>query len=159
LAPDLNGAMTVRRDARHWTATIGNASATFLSGDSMVFRFGPTLGTYRFQVSKNGRELRGFWIQPPLLSGPQPFSTPTTLRRFAANRWAGRVTPLTDAISVYIDIRRQGDGSLLARLRNPDGSVGDRAYRVTQTGNSLRLIDASDTAQQTRHSSTRAQVR
>jgi hypothetical protein len=91
----------------------------------MVFRFGPTLGTYRFQVSKNGRELRGFWIQPPLLSGPQPFSTPTTLRRFAANRWAGRVTPLTDAISVYIDIRRQGDGSLLARLRNPDGSVGD----------------------------------
>jgi CubicO group peptidase (beta-lactamase class C family) len=146
--PDLGGAMTVRRDARNWTATIGNASATFPSGDSMVFRFGPTRGTYRFHVSNGGRELRGFWIQPPLRSGPQPFSTPTSLRRIAANRWVGQVAPLTDAISVYLDIRRQADGSLFARLRNPDGSLGDGAYRVKQLGNSLRLIDASDSAQQ-----------
>ena len=149
LGPDLRGPMTVRRDSRTWIATIGNASASFSSGDSMVFKFGPTRGTYRFHVSTDGRELRGFWIQPPLHDGPQPFSTPVTLRRIAANRWVGQVVPLDDAVSLYLDIRRQRDGSLFARLRNPDGSVGDRAYRVTQIGTSLRLIDASDTAQKT----------
>ena len=145
--PALRGVLTVRRGGGGWRAAIaGREVAGIVDGGEIRFRFGAE-GAYRGRLSRDGRVIEGFWLQPsgetedrsdPGGSG-QPFASRTVLRRAGAGLWRGMVTPLDDRFRLYLSIFRGEDGALLGAFRNPElnSNGGASRFNVTRNGDAV----------------------
>src|SRR5215472_433708 len=116
--PTIRGQLTV--DTRHsqWCAEI----AGFLvpvehTQKGITFRVPGERGEFRGHLSADSKRIVGQWIQP---TRNQPYVTPIQLAELARGVWRGVLTPLADRLSLYILIRREADGSIIAFIRNPD---------------------------------------
>ena len=146
--PALRGELVLRRQGRHWTATIGDARAEFTAAGNAL-RFSLAGGRGGFRGRLEGREIRGFWLQPsgetedrqdPGGSG-QPFATPVTLVRSGAGVWRGTVVPLDDRFRLYLSIFRNQDGVLTAAFRNPElnANGGASRFQVLRDADAVRF--------------------
>ena len=147
--PAIRGPLTLRRDGAGWQAEIGDIRHRFTAtGPEIRFTLPGRAGGFRGRVSRDGRRLDGFWIQPtgesedrtdPGGSG-QSFATPMTLTQAGTGVWHGEVVPLDDRFTGYVDIVPESDG-FAAALRNPELNLngGASRYRVERSGDALRF--------------------
>ena len=138
----LQGQLTVTRTASEWRATLSGASVRFQSTGEIRFAFSDGGGRFRGALANRGREIRGFWIQPPEELSNQPFASPLVLRRTAPNVWRGTVRPLPDRFTLYLRIFAGPGGTQLAAFRNPEtnSTGGFNQYRVTVEGKSVVFL-------------------
>ena len=148
--PALRGELTLSRDRGGWSARIMDAEHRFqASGEELRFTLPDGRGGFRGRLSRGGRTIHGFWLQPsgetedradPGGSG-QPFATPLTLVRTGVGRWRGTVVPLDDHLTLYLKIFEQ-EGRLLGAFRNPElnANGGASQFTVEREGNSVRFI-------------------
>lgn len=133
-APDLEGALTVRRSGGHWRATIRDIDAPDTgAGRELRFRFGER---GEFRGTLRGGVIEGFWIGQQTQNGSsQRFTTPLTLRR-NGQAWSGNVVGAPDTLTLYLDIFTGADGKLKAAFRNFENNArgGASQFDVTQTG-------------------------
>ena len=146
--PAFRGELTMRRQGRRWTATIAEARAAFeASGRELRFSLPDARGGFRGRLSRDGSEIRGFWLQPsgetedrqdPGGSG-QSFATPVALARAGSDLWRGTVVPLDDRFRLYLSIFRDQNGVLTAAFRNPElnANGGASRFQVLRDGDAL----------------------
>ncbi len=147
LGPALRGPLTVARApaGSGWVASLGgNVARADGGGDSLRLVFPGGSGELRGRLRAEGREIRGFWVQP---AGPVmgvPYASPLTLRRVAPGRWQGRVVPIDERFRLFLTFLRNPDGSLGAVFRNPEQGIrlGAPRFSVTPAGDSLRFTAA-----------------
>jgi len=148
--PAVRGLLTLRRrHGQDWEAEIAGTRHRFpANGREIRFALPNRAGSFRGTLSRDGRRVDGFWIQPtgetedrtdPGGSG-QSFATPLTLTRAGRDVWRGEVVPLDDRFTGYIQIAPEGDG-FAAALRNPElnDTGGISRYRVERDGDALRF--------------------
>jgi CubicO group peptidase (beta-lactamase class C family) len=121
--PDIGGPLTVLRDGKGWRADIAGFSvpARFVGGEAS-FELPDGKGEFRGRL--DGRKIVGQWIGPRTQTSGLRYATPLSLGANSPNRWRGEVTPLDDAFTFYLPIKRLGDGIYSAFLRNPERNLG-----------------------------------
>jgi CubicO group peptidase (beta-lactamase class C family) len=148
----LRGELHVARKGTEWTATIGDATASFAAGsDNIRFAFGKR-GSFRGRLDRN--TITGFWLQPegvtyavPNASGAsQAFASPVVLRSTASGVWRGTVQPLEERFTLYLRVFANADGSLTAAFRNPEqnSNGGATQFKVAREDN-LVIFTAGET--------------
>ena len=152
--PALRGELDLARRGRDWEAGIGDTRQRFrASGNDLRFALPDGRGGFRGRLSRDGRTIQGFWLQPsgetedrvdPGGSG-QRFATPMTLSRTGRNRWRGTIVALDDRFTLYLKVFRDGD-NLLGAFRNPELNVngGASQYRVSRDGERVRFSVSYD---------------
>ncbi len=139
------GALTIRRSATGFSASIGGGRALSPpQGTDIRFTFGQK-GSFRGSVY--GRSLEGFWIRPksdmqslgdPGGSGSS-YATPIRFQQLSTGVWRGDVRPLSSRFTLWLSIFRTPNGALTAAFRNPQlNSTGGAArFDVSQTGDTI----------------------
>lgn len=115
---EIAGTMIVEREGDTWRADVAGRNAT---SNRLTFDFGEH-GSFRGAL--HGDRILGHWMQPHSSSGGYPFATPVTLAKDGANRWRGTITPLPDAMTFFLPITRDADGTLRTFVRNPERNLG-----------------------------------
>ncbi|HEY0140468.1 MAG TPA: serine hydrolase [Thermoanaerobaculia bacterium] len=142
---EVQGTLTIEREGDAWRADIGGRTAAVRADKNrLTFDLGEA-GSFRGELQ--GERIAGHWTQPYSVSGGYPFATPVTLtpvtlKNERANRWRGTVTPLPDAMTMFLPITRDADGTLRTFLRNPERNVGIFVgpARLAVDGNNLQLF-------------------
>ncbi len=142
--PDVRGELTVARAGGSWCARIGGLQAQAPSrDDALDLEFPGHLGRFRGRRDPSGSSIRGHWIQPAGTATGAAWATPVDLERIAriapAEVWRGRVAPLEETVTLYIDLRVDADGVLRAVFRNPDGYFGNAKMAVAVDADRLKF--------------------
>jgi len=139
--PLLSGALTVDGRQTPWRASVGGSSAEVeTNGDSIAFAMPGGQGHFRGR--RVGRDITGFWIQPPGMTLANAYAMPMVLPHGDGKVWVGHIAVLPDRVTQYLDIRRTADGSLQAFLSNPEFNMGrGRAYNVKVDRDVVVLTD------------------
>lgn len=139
--PRVRGELTLERGPQQWMASVGGYHVTApLTGDSIRIVLPGGEGELRSRIDSGG-VVRGFWVQPPVYGSP--YATPVVLQRVHQRAWRGTVAPLEGRFSLYLLIRRDGDGSLQGVFRNPEmnWTGGAPWFRVTRQRDSISFVD------------------
>ncbi|MBZ4410474.1 beta-lactamase family protein [Myxococcus sp. XM-1-1-1] len=141
LGPQVRGELTLTREADTWRARIAGFEAPArVEGTQVSVVLPGGQGELRATRSKDGKRIRGHWIQPRVQMSGMKFASPVELRALRADVWRGQVAPLEDRFSLYLVVRKETDGTVTAFLRNPERNVGNRVlFRVSVEGNTVRL--------------------
>jgi hypothetical protein len=126
-----------------WRAEIAGVAATFRPrGDTVAFDLPNHGGAMIGYLSRDGATITGHWIQPRTVVNGNEFASPVALRRTANGRWTGSVSPLDDAMTMYLVLHKRADGKFGAFLRNPERNLGRqlRADRIEAIGSEVRMI-------------------
>lgn len=148
--PPLRGELTVRRDGSVWEAQLAKHVATGRAdGMSVQLAFDGGRGEFRGTLSRDLRELQGFWIQAPGVTpdpgdpgySGQAYASPLVLRAASDHVWRGTVRPLHDRFTLYLHIARNASGVLSASFENPEmNSIGGASsFSVFVAGNDVQL--------------------
>ena len=139
--PELRGELVVERTGQRWRASIAGRTAEVPAArDSVSFDF-PAGGRFVGHLARGGGSMVGHWIQGGRVA------TPLELRPCGVGCYSGRVQPLEDIFTHYIEVKRRANGTLGAFIRNPERNQG-RFYRVdhiVRRGDTVYLRDARDT--------------
>lgn len=139
--PEVKGDLTIDQTNGTWHAEIaGHTLAAELKGTQITFILPDELGSLRGRYV--GGKLRGFWIQPKSLSNGVVYATPVEFTKVRENCWRGRVCPKEDALTFYLPIKVNRDGSLGAYLRNPERNLGRfiDVQHVSCDGRTVKLL-------------------
>lgn len=121
--PEARGVLTIELQGNSGTAEIAGRTAPVRErGDTLAFELPNGEGSFRGRIS--GDMIAGHWIQPRTVSSGNTFASPVVLKKFAPGRWHGTVEPLEDAMTFFLNVSRDPDGTLGAFLRNPDRNAG-----------------------------------
>jgi CubicO group peptidase (beta-lactamase class C family) len=139
--PEVRGTLLVSREGARGHAEIAGRSAPVrFDGDRLSFALPNGEGEFRGRLGK-GR-IVGHWIQ--LVSGSYRYgwATPVLLNRDGPERWRGTVEPLEDGNTIYMPVRRNGDGTMGTFLRNPDRNLGGflGVEQIAIDGRSVSLL-------------------
>lgn len=140
--PQVSGTLVLERVDDGWTMRIGGFDVNVAhTGREVRCALPDDQGEFRGSLGDDGQVVRGFWIQPSGNMGR--FATPVTLHRAGPKAWRGQVAPLPDALSLYLAIRRDTDGSLRGVFRNPEMNWTGRApwFRVVPGSDTISLVD------------------
>ena len=136
--PEIRGELTIREGGGGWRAEIAGVSAPVeLAGGEMRFSLPGDKGSFRGR--REGKEIRGHWIQPVGRVTEVAWATPVELAPAGARAWRGTVVPLEEQVTLYVDIRAEAEGKLFAVLRNPDGYYRNGRLELVPEGAHLKL--------------------
>lgn len=144
--PVAKGLLTVRREPAGWTATIGGFEvAANVTPDSFHVQLPDSLGEFRGARRRQPDRVEGFWIQPRGVTTGVPYATPLTLVPSGLDAWQGRVTPLDDRFSLYLTVRVDSTGGIMAVFRNLERNArgGAPVFKVVRTGEQVRFVDTA----------------
>ncbi|MGY0617897.1 serine hydrolase domain-containing protein [Lysobacter sp. A378] len=139
--PLLAGTLTVDGRQTPWQASVGGMSVPVVrDGDHVSFAMPGGQGHFRGQLVDGN--IDGFWTQPPGVTLASAYATPVVLAHGHDHIWVGRVRPLVDRLTQYLNIQRTPDDSFVAFLSNPEYNLGrGRAYDVDVDGDTVVLTD------------------
>jgi CubicO group peptidase (beta-lactamase class C family) len=139
----IGGELTLQERGNDWTAAIGGMSTpAHVAKDSISFVLAGGNGSFRGRTVGGGeraQRIRGLWTQPAGAITGVAYATPVELTRISENAWRGTVSPLEDATTVYLDIRREKNDTTYAVLRNPDGFYRNGRLRMETQGTHFQL--------------------
>jgi CubicO group peptidase (beta-lactamase class C family) len=139
--PDVRGRLVVELQDGAWRASIaGRSVAARRRADTIAFRLP---GGDFFTGLVLGRSIVGHWLQA------NRTGSPLTLDACGAGCYQGDVVPLGDALTFYLKVTLQPDGSLGAFLRNPERNLGGPwlpVRRIRHDGPGVTLLDRNDRA-------------
>jgi CubicO group peptidase (beta-lactamase class C family) len=150
--PSLRGEVKLMRMGSRWSARIGTTKADGLvAGDSLLLIFPKQQGTLRIRLHTPANVMVGFWIQPVGNLTMVPYATPVRLSMVGANRWVGRIAPVDDRWTLFLDIKRHTDGTMRGAFRNPEinWTGGAPWFQVTRDGSTLRFADLESRQEKT----------
>jgi len=139
--PDVRGPLSLESGPGGGRAEIAGRSAPVeRRGPLVSFALGDDEGAFR--GVETGPAIVGHWIQPRVVSAGARYATPVTLTRIGPGRWRGTVTPLDDAMTFYLPIRRDETGAWAAFLLNPERNAGRfmPVQHVVLEGSTVRLV-------------------
>lgn len=144
--PDVRGALLIQQTERGWQAQIAgrDASAT-LTSDRISFALPDGKGSFQGRFDSRRTKIVGHWIQPATVTNGTPYASPVTLKKDKQNIWRGEVSPLDDAMTVYLKVEPRDDGSVAAFLRNPERNLGRfiRVDHIEREGEIIKLFAAN----------------
>ena len=146
--PDVRGTLLiVDRGAALSAELAGFVVPVRAAGDHLAFSLPDGKGDFR--GVRQGKEIRGHWIQQSTASSGARYSTPVTLGQDAPGVWRGDVVPVDDHMTYYLPVTRTADGKLATYLRNPERNLGRfiPVSRIERDGHSVRLVGARRGAQ------------
>lgn len=128
LGPQVRGELWLARQGQNWSLRVsGFEVSAEQRGDSVTIAMPGGQGTLRLwtrRAAQDAATLEAFWVQP---SGQNaPYATKVRLRAAGANRWRGRIAPVTEQFSLYLLITRASDSTLRGTFRNPDANWSGR---------------------------------
>ncbi|MGH8371575.1 MAG: serine hydrolase domain-containing protein [Gammaproteobacteria bacterium] len=142
--PQVKGLLVIDARLPHWQARIaGFAVPVQHTGHTLQFTLPEGLASFRGALTDKSGEITGQWIQAPdvILSGE--YATPVILHETEKDVWQGKVQPLPDSITLYLQVNRAEDGSLTGYFRNPDFNFGhDNPYAISVQDDELTLTGA-----------------
>ena len=120
----------------------GYTGPVSIAGDTVSFALPNGAGSFSGRLSRDRSSILGHWVQPPIASSGNPYASPLRLVAARAVGYVATVEPLEDAMTLYLRVRRQPDGSLSTFIRNPERNLGRqlRAERLERRGNEVRLM-------------------
>ena len=144
--PAVEGTLEIDGRAPAWRAEIGGYSVTVTRrGRTVRFALPDSQGSFRGTISADSSVISGQWIQGPGVVLNRAYATPLVLSAGGRGVWRGRVRPLRDALTLYLLIRRNDDGTLAAFFRNPEFNFGRGSPYVVQIdGGALTLTSSRD---------------
>jgi CubicO group peptidase (beta-lactamase class C family) len=121
--PEVKGVLTVDLKGDPPTAEIaGRTARVHTQNESVAFELPNGEGSFRGRIT--GESIVGHWIQPRTATSGNAFASPVTLAKLGPGRWRGTVEPLEDAMTFFLRVSPNADGSLGAFLRNPERNAG-----------------------------------
>ena len=143
---EVRGTLFVRQTSGTWQAEIaGRFVPVKLEGDSVSFELPDGQEKFHGRFESRRTKLVGHWTQPQGVE-ISPLVSPVTLTKHGLE-WRGNVTPLDDALTLYLMIKERDDGSMSAFLRNPERHLGwtmrYRVDRIEREGKSIKLFAAN----------------
>ena len=141
--PQAAGTLVIDGRSDEWRASIGGfEAAVHRAGDRIDVSLPGDQGRFRGHLAADASAIDGFWIQPAGTTLSSAYATPLTLKPVQAGVWSGRVQPLADRVSQYLQIARGSDGALVASIANPEFNLGrSQLYKVAVDGDALTLSD------------------
>lgn len=137
--PAVRGELTIARAGGRWRATIGGTGAPVeRSGDRLTFALAGNLGAFRGRRDASG--IRGMWIQPVGAATGVAWVTPVELGPAGPRAWRGKVTPLEESVTLYMEVRADGGGGVKAVFRNPDGWLTNGKFTLVLQGTHWKLL-------------------
>jgi CubicO group peptidase (beta-lactamase class C family) len=139
--PDVRGELIIERTRHGLLADIaGREARVTQKGQELTFELPGKEGSFSGRFEGPGL-IRGHWLRKD-----RPSASPVMLKADGSGKWLCTVDPGEDEFSFYLFARRRADGSYDAVLRNPEFDLGNqqRVRRLTRSGDTLRLMDASE---------------
>jgi CubicO group peptidase (beta-lactamase class C family) len=144
--PEVRGDLIVQRTAGRWQASIGARTAEVrIARDSVSFDL-PSAAKFKGQIARNGASIAGQWIEPQ-----RRIAMPLTLASCGTGCYSGRVQPLDEEFTFYMEVKPRANGKLGAFLRNPERNQGRfiGLDHLVRRGDTVLLRNARDTTIQT----------
>ncbi len=139
--PEVRGELTLARGADGWRATVGGVHAkVVVDGDGFSFDLAGKQGSFTGRRDASGQRLRGVWKQAVGAATGVAWATPLDLVRIGRDVYRGKVEPLDEAVTLYVDVRAESDGGLSAVLRNPDGYYRNGRLKLVADGPRVKLV-------------------
>jgi CubicO group peptidase (beta-lactamase class C family) len=151
--PDVRGPLLVEHGVAGWRAEIaGRSVQPKVVDDAITFEIPGARGAFQGRFEAGRARIVGHWIQPATTSGGTPYASPVALARHGQDLWRGTVTPLDDAMTLYLMVKRRDDGSVGAFLRNPERNAGRflDVDHIDRKDNTIRLIGGRSRGQKDR---------
>jgi CubicO group peptidase (beta-lactamase class C family) len=147
----VGGQLTIDGRGQPWRAQIGGFDVAIeRKGSELSFALPGDAGEFRGRLRADGQRVDGSWIQPATLILSNRYATHLALRTIAARVWRGSVDPLAPRISFYMFISRGDDGTVSARIRNPEFGWAQRgAWTVHVRGLDVIFARAGSNFQRT----------
>ena len=121
---DVRGTLLlIERQGRVVADVAGYVVPVLVRESTYTFELPDNNGSFRGHKAQGGREIHGFWFQPPAATNSALYSSPVTLKKDGAS-WRGEVTPLADRFTYFLPVTRAADGTLKTYLRNPERNDG-----------------------------------
>jgi hypothetical protein len=121
---DVRGTLLlIERQGRVVADVAGYVVPVLVREGTYAFELPDNNGSFRGHKAQGGREIHGFWFQPPAATNTALYSSPVTLKKDGAS-WRGEVTPLADRFTYFLPVTRSADGTLKTYLRNPERNDG-----------------------------------
>ena len=144
--PEVRGDLIVERAGGRWQASIGARTADVrVTRDSVSFEL-PSAARFKGRIARNGAAIVGQWIEPQ-----RRMAMPLTLTPCGADCYTGRVQPLDEEFTFYMDVKPRPDGKLGAFLRNPERNQGRfiGLDHLVRRGDTVLLRNAAESTIQT----------
>jgi CubicO group peptidase (beta-lactamase class C family) len=144
--PEVRGELIVQRTGDRWLASIGARTADVrVARDSVSFDL-PSAAKFKGQIARNSASIMGQWIEPQ-----RRIAMPLTLASCGTGCYSGRVQPLDEEFTFYMEVKPRADGKLGAFLRNPERNQGRfiRLDHLVRRGDTVLLRNAGDSTIQT----------
>lgn len=142
--PDVHGPIVISRKNGAFVADVaGKLIPIQERNNQLEFSLPNDGGMFRGHTAERHKVLNGHWVQPNSnAGGGQRFATPTKLIRSGKDQWTGRITPLTDTITIFLSLSPGDNGTTKAFIRNPERNIGSvvRASRLERDGDFIKLI-------------------
>ena len=143
--PALRGELVLQRSAAGWRATIaGRASEAHVARDSVSIDF-PAGGTFIGTFAARRDSVRGQWVQVAAQNFGR-YASPLTLLPCGSGCYRGRVEPLEDTFTFYMQVKPTSGGTLGGFLRNPERNQGVfiRLSNLVRHGDTVDLRNVRD---------------
>ncbi len=142
--PEARGELTIFREAGGWSAQIAGSRASVRArGEDLAFALAGNRGSFRGRRDAKSSRVAGMWIQPAGAATQVSWATPVDLAPIAPGVWRGMVVPLEEAVTLYLDVKADADGSMTAVLRNPDGFYRNGRFKVAVEGTRVKLLSSN----------------
>ncbi len=102
-------------------------------------------GAFNGRLSEDNSSITGYWVQPIPVVSDYPFSTPVSLKLLQHSVWSGNVSPLNDTVSLYLVVKQETDGALVAFFRNPECAFySKRTFQLKHDGSRVVLTNTQN---------------
>lgn len=144
--PLVTGPLVIDGRASPWHATIaGFGPVVERDGAALRFALPSAQGAFRGRLQAGTAGIVGQWLQPPGVVAANAYATPVVLRRTERGVWQGRVVPLADTLSLYLEVKPSSDGGVTGSFRNPDVNFGrGDPYALAREGDRVVLTSLRD---------------
>jgi CubicO group peptidase (beta-lactamase class C family) len=137
------GSLLLRPEDGHLVADIGGYRVPVTdNGARLSFSLPGGRGSFRGQRSAAGREIRGFWLQPPIPGSGRAYMSNVTLQAGKNGSWMGQIRPLADSATFFLPITVAPDGTASTYLREPEANQGIlyNVGRLSRNGSEIDLL-------------------
>jgi CubicO group peptidase (beta-lactamase class C family) len=145
---EVGGPLIIREVNGELRAEIaGRVAAAKLTSDTIFFELPNEKGAFQGKFDARRTKIAGHWNQPPTVESGNRFASPVTLTKDREDIWRGEVSPLDDAMTLYLVVKPRDDGSVGAFLKNPERNLGRfiGVDHIEREGETVRLL-AADSA-------------
>jgi CubicO group peptidase (beta-lactamase class C family) len=141
--PLVRGTITIDGRRGAWRAEVAGFYVPVIrNGGRLNFALPDGAGEFRGQLDPKAKTIQGEWIQPVGVVNSVRYATPMRLALTSNSVWTGKIVPLEDRVSFYLNINPQPDGSMTAVILNPEFNFfRHRSYQATLSGSAVTLTN------------------